>query len=264
MPVPPIPPPLESLGHRPFCFYPPIIGVEHNEWRYIRATWSEVVVVNVKSAQEIFVPRHFLGEVSRIDEPLVIVGLRKELEYRMGQIWPHERRVIEMPRAVNDHAFRSREPVVGGPMQPAPVISIRLESGPERKVGRMISMVLVTAIFGTVVAFSFFRGRSNGTHIFYRPLLQRDLDLQPTDDYDSIVSKWGPPGEDAWRSEAGEVQFRKMEYPARGLTLILMGRDRLHALYVGAMNEQWRPVSTVRLPHDGGDTSSLLNQLPRF
>ena len=33
-------PQLETLGDRPFSFYPPIIGIEHNEWIYRRATWS--------------------------------------------------------------------------------------------------------------------------------------------------------------------------------------------------------------------------------
>ena len=62
MAVPPAPPPLEQLGPRPFSFYPAIGNIDHNEWLYERATWSEVQVRNTKSGQEIWVPRRLLGE----------------------------------------------------------------------------------------------------------------------------------------------------------------------------------------------------------
>ena len=54
-------------------------------------------------------PRRFLGQVSRIEEPVMVVGLVKELEYKAGALLPHVRRVIEMPRAVNDLP-RTRRP----------------------------------------------------------------------------------------------------------------------------------------------------------
>ena len=102
MPVPPMPPGFEQIGSRPFSFYPPVVNVEHNEWHYRKATWSEVLVVNAKTGLEVWIPRLYIGEFSRIDEPVVIVGLTKELEYKGGQVWPYVRRVIEMPRAVNE------------------------------------------------------------------------------------------------------------------------------------------------------------------
>jgi hypothetical protein len=125
--VPPIPTPLDDLGRRPFSFYPPIVGIEHNEWLYQRATWSEVQVINTKSNSELWVPRRFLGAVSSIEEPVMIVGLAKELEYKAGSLIPHERRVIrnaarhkpgpapcrrtrepERPRAGGRHPTRGR------------------------------------------------------------------------------------------------------------------------------------------------------------
>ena len=126
---PPIPPLHEPLVHRPFSFYPPILNIAHNEWRLRRSTWSELMVVNVKTGEEVWIPRRFLGEISRVDEPVMIVGLLKELEYKGGSVWPHERRVIEMPRAVNQ-----------GPAPPppartettAPVVGIRAEPGLKR------------------------------------------------------------------------------------------------------------------------------------
>src|SRR3954454_16309056 len=102
MSVQPIPPPVEHLGQRPFSFYPPILNTEHNEWIFRRATWSEILVVNTKTNTEIWVPRRFMGEISRIEEPVMILGLLKELEYKSGQVLPSSRRVIEIPRAVNE------------------------------------------------------------------------------------------------------------------------------------------------------------------
>src|ERR1700704_1908447 len=127
MSIPPIPPPLEGLGPRPFSFYPAILNIEHNEWLFRKATWSEILVYNVKSKEEIWIPRRFIGEVSRIEDPVVILGLTKELEYRNGAVLQYQRRLIQMPVAVGDrhHATGPLRP------EPAPVVGIRLESGAE-------------------------------------------------------------------------------------------------------------------------------------
>ena len=57
MASPPIPPSLDHLATRPFSFYPPIVNVEHNEWLFRKATWSEILVVNCRSSAEIWIPR---------------------------------------------------------------------------------------------------------------------------------------------------------------------------------------------------------------
>ncbi len=62
------------MGDRPFSFYPPVVGVEHNEWLYKQATWSEILVTNTKTNMEVWVPRRFLGELSKVDEPVMIVA----------------------------------------------------------------------------------------------------------------------------------------------------------------------------------------------
>src|SRR5260370_69358 len=84
MAVPPVPPPIAQLGARPFSFYPAILNIQHNEWIYQGATWSEVLVRNTRTEDEISVPRRYLGEISLVDEPVMIVGLIKELEYKAG------------------------------------------------------------------------------------------------------------------------------------------------------------------------------------
>src|SRR5437899_8443046 len=125
MASPPIPPSLEHLVTRPFSFYPPIIGIEHNEWLFRKATWSEIQVVNCKSSTEVWIPRRFIGEVSRVDDPVLIVGLNRELEFKAGAVWPSQRRVIEMPLAVG--APPTAAPLPPDRTSPAPIVGIRLE-----------------------------------------------------------------------------------------------------------------------------------------
>src|SRR5438067_1393991 len=172
MAVPPMPPPLEQMGQRPFSFYPPISNIVHNEWLYRRATWSEVLVQNTKSTEEIWVPRRFIGAVSRVDEPVMIVGLIKELEFKAGTLWPVERRILEMPRAVNESPrAHSTEPVASA----ASVVGIRVESSPESRIGRVVLGGIALGIVGCVLAVSLYRGGVLGNKILYTPVMQSDL-----------------------------------------------------------------------------------------
>ncbi len=261
MSVQPIPPPIEHLGQRPFSFYPPILNTEHNEWIFRRATWSEILVANTKTNREVWVPRRFLGEISRIEEPIMILGLVKELEYKAGQVWPAERRVIEIPRAVNQ-GFRSPTPE-SAPSSPAPVVGIRLESGAESRIGKLIGAVLVLGILSCFLLVSFFRSGRDGSRITYSPVVQTSLGLTGRDDYFAVVRKLGYPAADHWKSETGEMQYRVLTYPAQGISIVLMGTERNKALYIGALDRDWRPVDSVTLP-GGGSTSSMLKSLPRF
>src|SRR5271156_7118916 len=119
----PIPGSFENLRPRPFSFYPPIVNVEHNQWLLRRANWTDFQVINTKTKDELCVPRRFVGEGALVEEPVMIVGLVKELEYHEGVVLPHVRRVIEMPRAVN----ASGPGRVMGPPRIAPVVGIRVE-----------------------------------------------------------------------------------------------------------------------------------------
>jgi hypothetical protein len=142
MPGPPIPASFESLRHRPFSFYPPIVNVEHNEWILRRADWTDFRVINTKTKSEFCVPRRFVGEGALVEEPVMIVGLVKELEYREGQILPHVRRVIEMPRAVN--AVVTSRAI--GPPRSAPVVGIRIEAEPRSRVWRLLVAAVAAAV----------------------------------------------------------------------------------------------------------------------
>ncbi|MGA2596156.1 MAG: hypothetical protein ABSH09_03990 [Bryobacteraceae bacterium] len=260
MAVPPAPPPLEQLGPRPFSFYPPIGNIAHNEWLYQRATWSEVLVRNTKSGDDIWVPRRLLGEISRIDEPVMIVGLTKEMEYRAGALWPVVRRVIEMPVAVNEGPRPSITPTE---IRPAVVVGIRVSDGAESRIGKLVLVGISVAILACVLVVSLYRGEIIGNRIVYSPILQTDTGLTNRDDYFAVVRALGPPQEDRWKSDRGEFQYRLLGYPKLGFAVILMGADRKDIHYIGAMDKNWNPVHTVPLP-GGGNSYSILHQLKRF
>lgn len=250
-----LPPPYDQIGHRPFSFYPAIVNIEHNEWRLRRATWSEMLVMNTKTSEEIWIPRRFLGELSRTDEPVMIVGLNKELEFKAGQVLPHVRRVIEMPRAVNDVPRMEPAPEI----RTADVVGIRFESSAERRVSRLILWALAGGVLACVLLVLFFNTERN-PRVSFSPVVQADLGLTAADDYFAVKRKLGEPAEDHWRSEEGTMQCRVLRYPSQGFSVILMGSERDKALYIGAVDANGRPVHSVVLP-GGKDTSALLRSL---
>lgn len=247
-------PELEGLSGRAFSFYPPILNVEHNEWRLCEATWSEILVHNTKDQQEIWVPRRFLGAISRVDEPVMIVGLARELEMTAGILRPHERRVISMPKGaptplpVADDAIPT----------PAMVNGVRLGDAGESRMGLYILggiIVTIMVVYGVV-------SYSRADRVEYQAVLQEDLAFTADDDYHAIVRKLGKPADDRWR-QGNDLQYRALSYPDRRFTVILMGVERENARYIGAVNENWRPVHAVK--HAGhGDTRSLLAGLRPF
>lgn len=263
MAVPPIPPPLAQLGRRSFSFYPAILNAGHNEWVYRSATWSDVLVRNAKTNEEVSVPRRYLGEISRVDAPVMIVGLLAELEYRAGVVWPAARRVIEMPRAVND---APRPWLKQSALAPAPVVSIRLEGDRTSRVGKVVVGGVALGVAGCVLAISLFRGGVIAQHAFYAPAVQVDLPLTPDDDQAAVIRTLGQPAAERWRSVApgtGGEQYELLAYPQRRLYVILMGHDRNDARYIGAMDWSWRPAHAVDLA-GYGSSYGLLRRLPKF
>jgi hypothetical protein len=255
MPIPPIPPPLDSLGNRPFSFYPAILNIEHNEWLYRKATWSEVLVTNVKTGEDLWIPRRFLGELSRIDDPVVIVGLNKELEYRGGAVWPYQRRVIQMPLAVNDKPHSAPIP---SRSEPAPVIGIRVEST-ESRLGRLVGIALACGTVACILVVVMSRQGEIRPKASSSTRDQMYEELRPTDDFFAVDRKLGHPARDRWESETGAMQFRALSYPQGGYTVILMGTDRSSAHYIGTLDGNWHEIhSTTR------ENSALLRELHKF
>lgn len=247
-------PELEGLSGRAFSFYPPILNIEHNEWRLREATWSEILVHNTKGDMEVWVPRRFLGAVSRVDEPVMIVGLDRELELTAGILRPHERRVISMPKGPPSPAPMADESIP----TPAMVNGARIGDFGESKMGLYILGGIIVVLFVVYGVVSY----SRGDRVEYQAVLQEDLTFTAEDDYYAVVRKLGPPADDRWR-EGKDLQYRALSYPDRHFTIILMGTEQTNARYVGAMNDNWRPVHSVK--HAGrGDTRSLLAGLKPF
>jgi hypothetical protein len=239
MSIAPLPTPLQHLGGRRFSFYPPIRNLEPNEWLYRRATWSECVVANARSGEEVWVPRIFLGEVSRVDEPVMIVALSRELEFRRGVIIPRERHVIQfpapLPSAMHDDGVVTHS--VARSAHPAPVINIRLETKPE---SRSMKWLGVAAVLGAV-ACSIIAGVSRQSpqrgdvYRGYRAFLQ----LGPDDNYVSTIRKLGLPGRTSTAEASGHA-YRALAYPSRHYSVILMGASQDQARYVGTVDQYGR------------------------
>lgn len=263
MASPPIPPTLEHLVTRPFSFYPPIVGVEHNEWLYRKATWSEILVVNASTNAEVWIPRRFIGEVSRVEDPVLIVGLNRELEYKAGAVFPFQKRVIQMPLAVNAPAqFPSATPP-NERLAPAPIVGIRLERS-DKAVFKMIGIAVGVAIGLYILAVSLTRiDDIRQRTVTFTASDQSFLDLSRNDDYTAIVTKLGKPGSDRSR-EVGSIEYRALGYPDRKYHIILMGSDPRTAKYIGVVDENWKPLHSVELGKGGGNTLSLLRNLNRF
>jgi hypothetical protein len=255
MASPPIPPQLDHLITRPFSFYPPIIGIEHNEWLYKKASWSEILVVNCKNAEEIWISRRYIGEVSRVDDPVLIVGLTRELEYKRGMVVPFQRRVIEMPVAVGGNPATARE---GERPAPGLIVGIRMASAQDKRMFKLIGAAVTAAILLYILAVSLSRQR-----VVFTARDQTYMGLTARDDRTEVVVKLGEPATDRWQSESGDLQCEALDYPDRKLTVILIGADRNSVQYVGTMDKNWKPVHSVRL-RSGGTTDSLLRGLKRF
>ena len=198
----------------------------------------------------------------------MIVGLLKEVEYKAGTLWPAERRVIEMPRAVNEgpRPFASRACLSGIPLQESRSGG-RYPPGRQQRelrIGRTLLGGVALGIVGMRAGGEpVSRRECSGTRLYTLPVMQSDLGLGALDDYDAVVRRLGKPVEDRWRPDRGEMQYRLLGYPQQGFYVILMGRDRAHARYIGAIDRRWKPVHAVDLA-GGMNSGPLLRALKRF
>ena len=260
MSSPALPPTLEHLATRPFSFYPPIVNIEHNEWLYLRANWSEILVQNCKTKMELWISRRHIGAVSKVDDPVLIVGLVKELEYKGGTVWPTHRKVIEMPAAGANSPAAS--PAADVPKAPS-IGGMRMESATDTRLFKLIGWVVALAVVLCVLALNFVRVGEVRQRIRYTTKDQSYLELSGRDDYFMVVQKLGKPSQDRWQTETGAIQYQAVSYPDRGYTVILMGSDRKGAVYIGTMDNNWTPVHSVDL-RSGGTTFAMLRGLKKF
>jgi hypothetical protein len=251
---------LDELTGRRFSFYPAIRNIEHNEWTLKEEKWAEILVSNVETGMEIWIPRNYLGGVSSSDSPVLIVGLNHELEWKAGRVWPHRERVLEMP---------PRKPTAKAAPSP-PGARSGSDSEAESHARRLIFGALAVGLVACLLVIMYaFDGLRNPLDILFPTETttadQRYLGVTGSDGYDDIVLKVARPEREQWisRPEA-QIQFQILWYPSRGYALVLMGADRKTARYIGALHVPSRKIlDTVKLS-DGGTTASMLKNLPEF
>lgn len=261
MAAPLMPPPLDEIARRRFAFYPCIWNLEPNEWMLSSATWVDAQVVNVRTGQQIAVPRRYIGAVSETDDPILIVGLTKELEYRENALWPRVRKVIEMPVAVNEsRPFRICEPRPDGP---APVVGIRLENGDESRASRLLTTAGIGAVVVSLLVVGVFStgiidGRP-GAH----PVWQSNLGFTDRDTYASITRRLGPPTTDRRIESTDGRRFRVLEYSGRRIAIVVMhapGDDQ--GRYLGTVTSTGRVLHSIPSATDL-NPRAILESLPR-
>ena len=237
---------------RSFSLYPPILAVAHNEWRFRRATWSEFIIVNTHSGDEACIPRSFIGDVSA-NAPTVIVGLRREMEWRDGIAVPYRRPVVELPVAVNDFVPAARH------SRPAPVVNIRLESRPPAITGRKAVVFVMLGIVASAVVADIAYPRGMRDRIDAMRVSRSWQQLKPGDDYTAVVAKLGAPAAQRTYVETTGRTFFSLDYPRLHFTAVLEGQTEADAHYVGTLDARGRILGAT--PVSG---PALLRSIPRF
>jgi len=234
---------LTELRHGRFSFYPAIVGVRHNEWVLRRATWTDILVANAKTAEELWIPRRLVGEVSSIESPYRIVGLVKELEYREGMALPYRRSVIEMPRAVNDFSRSSLRPALYA--RPAGVVAIRAETNGDSRFWRVLRGSIAAGILVCLAVIFVVRDAHLGARFGWTsPPRLPNLDQQ--DDDSSVVRKLGNPTSDHWSVRAsGSSGYRRLWYARKGFTVILTGTSPSDAHYSATLDRDGKIIHSV-------------------
>jgi hypothetical protein len=257
-----LPPPLDQLTEREFSFYPSISGIEDNLWRLGEANWTEFEVENVAAGMRFWVPRRYLGELSATDKPVMIAGLNRTLEYKAGQVWPVQKRVLEMPRVPSGAPAMDAGSAPSDASMKGLGPALRLDAS-EKKLGRLIAVSLGGALLLVALVVFLFRGQRTGEMVTFQGVVQENLGLGPEDDYFAVVRKMGTPAQDRWRTTGETVQYRVLVFPDRKLNVILAGGERKDAHYVGALDADWRVVDSVT-QKGGSSTYAVLAKLPRF
>ncbi len=165
-----------------------------------------------------------------------------------------------MPKAVKDPSSTSSNQGQNEP-KAAPIVGIRLESGAESRISKLIGITLVISITATAIFIGVHRSLSSGENVTIKPILQSSMGLTAKDDYFAVVRVLGEPQEDRWRDSVGEIQYRLLKYPDKNV--ILMGRDRRDVIYIGSLDQNWKVIDSVELP-GGKQTYAMLANIPRF
>ena len=254
--------PLEQLAGRRFAFYPAIRNVEHNEWTLEEESWSEIRAKNAETGQALWIPRGHLGEISSTDAPVLIVGLKRELELKAGEAVPHRKSDVSIP---GPRATKPPEEVAESePPEPARTDSTT-DTKTLRLIGRALAIgaaavlavaLLVSGTFPTPLA-ALFRTDSTTAD-------QRYLGLSAQDGYYDVAQTMGEPEQADWLTkDEADLHFQVLRYPSRRYVVVMMGGSRADMRYIGALHAESRKIlDSARM--GGGDTTALLRNLPEF
>ena len=252
---------LAELEGRRFSFYPAIRGIEHNEWTLEDSTWSEIQVRNAMTEQKLWLPRTHLGSVSSADSPVLILGLRRELEFKAGGIHPFRRTVTPMPSTAAARA--PAKPRSAPPKQ-------RFLSGSDARMLRLLGIALATGLLLSVLVFAgVIGGLHNPFEAFFRvdtsTADQRYLGLSSSATAFEVAQRLGDPESERWISgEEDELQFQALFYTTRGYVIVMMGGSRSEMRYLGTLHAASRQILDSARLAGGGDTSSMMRNLPEF
>src|SRR5438270_1971699 len=106
---------------------------------------------------------------------------------------------------------------------PAPPRAGPRMGGAESKVGGFLLYAVGAGLVLCVAVVLMMREGGPADRVVYNAVVQSDLGFTGSDDYYAVVNRFGAPAEDRWRSEQGELQYRLLWYPDRGLYVVLMG-----------------------------------------
>jgi hypothetical protein len=255
--------PHEALSGRRFAFFPAIRNVDHNEWTLEGETWSEILAKNVSSGEELWIPRNHLGAVSSSDSPVLIVGLKRELEQKAGTVFPFRSPILEMPGKPGPRIAPEGSP------EPHPPPSNR-DSSTEAVTFSLIGKALVIGLLAAFLITVFAAGgfRNPVAALFQADLStadQRYLGLTAQDGYHDVVAKLGGPEREEWiTKDDADLQFQALFYPSRKYIVIMMGPDRGAQRYIGALHDPERKILDAARLAGGGDASAMMKNLPEF
>ena len=87
---------------------------------------------------------------------------------------------------------------------------------------RVILGTVAAGLLLCLAAVTVFRDGTMGSALNLNIASQIELPFTSQDDYESIVSRLGPPAGDQWRSSDG-IRYRRLWYPQHSFALILTG-----------------------------------------
>jgi hypothetical protein len=228
-----------------------------------------MVVANTGSDLVVAVPRRYFGQISQVEEPVMIVGLSRELEYKTGSVWPTERKVLAMPPKV----VQMRRPAGSAETEPKSPGGLKAimglgDTGTDTRISRMIMTVFGAVVFVGLLVWALVEFTPAAKPTFVAKD-QAYLELTRDDDYHAVVRKLGQPQLDRFKATEGEIRYRALTFRDRGYVIILMGTDQDAVRYIGALSystdkkKDWHPLHYVEFAR-GATTLSMLRALPKF